>query len=199
MANVNTPFGLRPVGLFSGTNYTGRVTQYSVPASDGTAIFVGDPVKLVGTSQFINGQVFADVAQAATGNTIVGVVVGVLADTRDSLVYRAASTQRVLLVCDDPNAVFEIQQVTGGTPLTANDVGLNANFVVGSGSTVTGYSGVTLDNSTEATTNTLDLKIVGMPNRADNDPGTAVGTGADASKFYVRINRHQYVNQIAGV
>lgn len=199
MANTNNPTGLRPVGLFSAGPYTGRVTQYSVPAGDSTAIFVGDPVKLVGTSQFINGQVLADVAQAATGNTIVGVVVGTLADTRDSLVYRAASTQRILLVCDDPNAVFEIQQVTGGTPLTANDVGLNANFAVGSGSTVTGYSGVTLDNSTEATTNTLDLKIVGMPNRADNDVGTAVGTGTDASKFYVRINRHQYVNQIAGV
>jgi hypothetical protein len=38
-----------------------------------------------------------------------------------------------------------------------------------------------------------------MPSRADNDPGTAVGTGADASKFYVRINRHAYVNQTAGV
>lgn len=199
MPNVNTPFGLRPVGVFSGSSYSARITQYSVPSSDGTAIYVGDPVKIVGTSQIINGQVFSDVAQAATGDVITGVVVGVLADTRDSLVYRAASTQRVLLVCDDPNAVFEIQQVTGGTPLTANDVGLNANFVVGSGSTVTGHSGVTLNNATEATTNTLDLKIVGMPNRADNDPGTAVGTGADASKFYVRINRHQYVNQIAGV
>ncbi len=199
MPNLNAPFGLRPVGGIGGGVYSGKISQYSVPAGDATAIFVGDPVKLAGTSQFINGQVFADVAQAATGNTIVGVVVGVLADTRDSLIYRAASTQRVLLVCDDPNALFEIQQVTGGTALTANDVGLNANFVVGSGSTVTGQSGVTIDNTTEATTNTLDLKIVGMVNRADNDPGTAVGTGADASRFLVRINRHQYVNQIAGV
>ena len=199
MANSNTPFGLRPVGGIGGGVYSGKITQYSVPASDGTAIFVGDPVKLVGTSQIINGQVFSDVAQAASGDVIVGVVVGTLADTRDSLTYRAASTQRVLLVCDDPNAMFEIQQVTGGTALTANDVGLDANFVVGSGSTVTGYSAVTLNNATEATTNTLDLKIVGMPNRADNDVGTAVGTGADASKFYVRINRHQFVNQIAGV
>ena len=199
MANLNAPFGLRPVQNFGTGPYDGVIRQYSVPASDGTAIYVGDPVKLVGTSQIINGQVFPDVAQAATGNTIVGVVVGVLADTRDSLVYRAASTQRVLLVCDDPNAVFEIQQVAGGTPLTANDVGLNANFVVASGNAVFGNSGVTLDNSTEATTNTLDLKIIGMVNRADNDVGSAAGTGADASRFLVRINRHAYVNQTAGV
>lgn len=198
MANANFVTGLRPVGVF-GQTYQGRVTQYSVPAGDATAIFVGDPVKNVGTSQFINGQTYADVAQCATGDVITGIVVGTLADTRDSLLYRAASTQRVLLVCDDPNALFEIQQVTGGTPLTANDVGLNANFVVAAGSTVTGQSGVTLDNATEATTNTLDLKIMGMVNRADNDPGSAVGTGADASRFLVRINRHRYANQLAGV
>lgn len=199
MANVNAPMGLRPVGNITGAPFTGQLRQYSVAAGDGTAIFVGDPVKLAGTSQFINGQVFSDVVQAATGDVITGVVVGVVADTRDSLTYRAASTQRVLYVSDDPNAIFEVQQVSGGTALTANDVGLNVNFVVGSGSTVTGYSGVTLDNTTEATTNTLDLKIVGMVNRADNDPGTAVGTGADASRFLVRINRHRFVNQIAGV
>ena len=199
MANLNTPMGLRPVGGIGGGVYSGKITQYSVAAGDATAIFVGDPVKFAATGQIINGQVFKDVVQAATGDVIVGVVVGVLADTRDSLTYRAASTQRILLVCDDPNAVFEIQQVTGGTPLTVNDVGLNADFVVAAGSTVTGYSGVTINNATEATTNTLDLKILGMPSRADNDVGTAVGTGADASKFYVRINRHAYVNQIAGV
>lgn len=199
MANANFPFGLRPVNKMGSGVYSGSIRQFSVPTSDATAIYVGDPVKIVGTSQFINGQVFSDIAQAATGNVIVGVVVGFLADTRDSLIYRAASTQRIALVCTDPNALFEIQQVTGGTPLTANDVGLNANFVVAAGSTVTGQSGVTLDNTTEATTNTLDLKIVGMVNRADNDPGSAVGTGADASRFLVRINRHQFVNQIAGV
>lgn len=199
MPNVNAPFGLRPVTNMGSGTYEGRIRQYSVPAGDSTAIYVGDPVKLAGTSQIINGQVFSDVAQAATGDVLVGVVVGSLADTRDSLIYRAASTQRVLLVCDDPNALFEIQQTNSGTALTANDVGLNANFVVAAGSTVTGQSGVTLDNTTEATTNTLDLKIVGMVNRADNDIGTAAGTGAAASRFYVRINRHQYANQIAGV
>lgn len=199
MANANFPFGLRPVNDMGAGVYSGAIQQFSVPTSDGTAIYVGDPVKRAANSQFINGQVFGDIAQAATGDVICGVVVGFLADTRDSLIYRAASTQRIALVCVDPNALFEIQQVTGGTPLTANDVGLNANFVVAAGSTVTGQSGVTLDNTTEATTNTLDLKIVGMVNRADNDPGTAVGTGADASRFLVRINRHLFVNQIAGV
>lgn len=199
MANTNTPFGLRPVSGVNGQYVTGAPRLYSTAAGDGTALYIGDPVKLAGTAQFINGQTFTDVTRAATGDVIVGVVTGAFADTRDSLMYRAASTARLVFVDDDPNTMFEAQQVTGGTALTANDIGLNVNFVVGAGSTYTGWSGTTIDNTTEATTNTLDLKIVGLPNRADNDPGTAVSTGADASKFYVRINRHQYVNQVAGV
>lgn len=199
MANSNSPFGLRPVSDVNGRPYTGAAREYVIDSGDGTAVFIGDPVKSTGGSTFLNGQTFKNVIQAATGDVMVGVVVGVCADTRDSLTYRAASTTRRVLVADDPNLLFEIQQGTGGTPLTANDVGLNANFAVGSGSTVTGLSGVTLNNVGEATTNTLDLKIIGMVNRADNDPGSAVGTGADASRFLVRINRHEYVNQIAGV
>jgi hypothetical protein len=199
MANNTTPFGLIPRKKMDSGVYSGGIMQFAVPSSDATAIYVGDLVKLVGTSQFINGVIYNNVAQAASGDVFVGVVVGVLADTRDSLTYRAASTQRVLLVNVDPNAEFEIRQVAGGTPLNANDIGLNANVTVGSGSTFTGWSGMALDNATEATTNTLDLKIVGMPSRADNDPGSAVGTGADSSTFYVRINRHQFSNQVAGV
>jgi hypothetical protein len=192
MANADTPFGLRPVAHRNGGAYTGGARVYSVPTGDSTAIFIGDPVKLAGTAQTINGVTYADVAQAATGDVIVGVVVGVLPDTADSLKYRAASTQRRILVADDPDLLFEIQEVSGGTALTANDIGLNANFVVGSGSTTTGYSGVELNNSGEANTNTLDLQIMGIVNRADN----AVGEHA---KWLVRINRHQFANQIAGV
>ena len=199
MANSTTAFGLIPRKNLHSQPYSGGIMQFSIAAGDGTATFVGDLVKLAGTSQFINGVIYNDIVQAATGNVFCGVVVGFLADTRDSLIYRAASTQRIALVETDPNAEFEIRQVAGGTPLTANDIGLNANVVVAAGNTFTGLSGMALDNTTEATTNTLDLKITGMPTRPDNDPGSAVGTGADSSAFYVRINRHQFTNQIAGV
>lgn len=192
MANANTQFGLRPARYLGGAAYTGGVNLYSVPSSDGTAFFLGDPVKLNGTAQTIGDTTYPDVIQAATGDKIVGVVVGVLPATRDSTIYREASTQRVVAVCDDPNMLFEIQESSGGTAFTINDIGLNANFVVGSGSTTTGMSAVEIDNSTEATTNTLDLKIVSMVSRAD------VAVGANA-KWLVRINRHSYANQVAGV
>lgn len=197
MANADTPFGLRPVADVNGRPWNGAVRAYSTAAGDSTAIFLGDPVKLSGTSQTINGRVYADVDQAATGDVIAGVVVsvdpviGAGANGRDSAIYRAASTARLVYVCDDPNALFEIQEVSGGTALAAADVGLNADFVVGSGSTTTGYSGVELNNATEAGTNTLDLKIVGLAPHENN----AVGEHA---KWLVRINRHQFANQVAG-
>lgn len=192
MANPDTPFGLVPRKYLSGAPYNGAVNIYSVAAGNGTAIFVGDLVTLAGTSQTIDGIVYPDVVQSATGDIFQGAVVAVLPDTADSLIYRAASTRRLLAVADDPNLVFEAQEVSGGTPLTANDIGLNINVVVGSGSTVTGQSGMELNNGTEATTNTLDLKITGFVNSPDN----AVGEHA---KWFVRINRHRFVNQVDGV
>jgi hypothetical protein len=192
MANVDTPFGLRPVRHISGAPYNGMVEEFSALASDGTAMYIGDPVKLSGTSQTINGRVYRDVDQAATGDVIVGVIVAVKPVTHDSVIYRAASTQRIVLVASSPDLVFEIQEVSGGTALTANDAGLNADFVVAAGSTTTGLSGVELNNVGEATTNTLDLKILSPVARDDN----AIG---EHCKWEVMINRHQYANQVAGI
>ena len=191
MANADTPFGLRPVSHLDGSPYNGAVRQYAFAAGDATAAYVGDPVILSGTAQTIDGVVYPDVDQAATGDVIVGVIVGFKPVTQDSLIYRAASTQRIAYVAP-PNLLYEIQEVSGGTALTTAAIGLNANFVVGSGSTVTGYSGVELNNATEATTNTLDVQIVGISPRADNEAG-------EHAKWLVRINRSQFANQVAGI
>lgn len=192
MANADRAIGLKPVRHITGAPYNGAARIFSTASGDSTAIYIGDPVKLSGTSSTVDGVVYTDVDQAATGDVIVGVVVGVLPVTADSLIYRAASTTRRVLVACDPDLEYEIQEVSGGTALTAAAIGLNADFVVGSGSTITGMSGVELDNSTEATTNTLDLQIIGLVARADNEAG-------EHAKWLVRINRHQFANQIAGV
>ncbi len=192
MSNSNTPMGLVPRRYLSGAPYNGAGNVYSVASGNGTAIFVGDLVTLAGTSQMIDGVIYPDVVQSATGDIFQGVVVGVLPVTQDSLIYRAASTQRLLLVADDPNLVFEAQENSGGTAFTANDIGLNCNVIVAAGSTVTGQSGMELNTGTEAGTDTLDLKITGFVNSPDN----AIGANA---KWFVRINRHRYANQVAGV
>jgi len=193
MANLNTAKGLIPARGVNSQYVTGGLRVYSHKASDGTALFIGDLVKLAGTNSLIAGVSTPDVVRAATGDVIVGVVEGMVAATRDTTLYGAASTAYQLFVNDDPNTLFEVQDVYSGTFLTVDDVGLNVNFVVASGSTATGFSGTTIDNTTEASTNTLDLKIVDVVNRADVDNASL------GPKFLVRINRHQYVNQVAGV
>lgn len=195
MPNADRPFGLRPVRHRSGAPYNGAYNEYAIPAADGSATFVGDPVTLnsAGGVTGSDGVFRAYVDQAATGDVITGVVVGFAPDpTNLELKHRTASTLRTVYVADDPNLIFEIQEVSGGTALAAADCGLNANFVVGSGSTVTGLSGVELNNATEVPTNTLDLHIVGLVNKPDNEIG-------EHAKWLVTINRHQFANQIAGV
>lgn len=193
MANADTPFGLRPVRYLSGAPWNGQVQRYLIPSSDGTAVFIGDLVKLAGSAganaSHVNGiptQGMPTIAQSAAADGGVGVVVGFEPLPTDlTVLHRLASTDRIALVVDDPNVVFEIQEVSGGTALTVAEVGLNANVVVGSGSTTTGLSGMELDNATEAATVTLDLKILRLALREDNEVG-------EHAKWEVLINNHYY-------
>ncbi len=203
MANADAPRGLVPANGAYSQPYSGGVRLYYHDSGDATAIFVGDLVTATGESYFYNQggvvQSLPIVAQSATGDVFQGVCVGILPITRDSAIYAPASTGVAVFVCDDPNAEFWVQDNNAGTPLTADDIGLNVNVLVNAGSTVTGMSGMVLNNGTEANTNTLDLRILGQWQSPDNDLGSAVDTGAAAGKYLVRINRHRFVNQVAGI
>lgn len=192
MANVNAPFGLRPVSTLTGAPWNGKATVYTALATYNTAIYVGDPVVDAGTTTLnADGTYTKDVQLAATTDVITGVVIAVLPSDRDSTVYRAASTLRKLLVVDDPNVIFEAQEATGGG-LAVADLGLNISFNAGTPSTVTGRSGLTLKTDTEATSNLLALKLFGISSKPNNETG-------DSCIWLVRINRHRYVDQLAGV
>ena len=190
MANSDAPMGLRPVRYLSGAPYNGAVNKYFVPSTDNTAIYIGGLVKLAGSAD-ADG-IATVTGNVSTGNPVVGVVVGVVPDTADSLRYRAASTARYVLVADDPNLVFEVQE-DGAVAATA--VGATCTLTgFTSGSTVTGLSAIELDSSeiSETTDADDDVRIVGLVQRPDN----AIGTNA---KWHVRLNVHQYVNAAVGV
>lgn len=189
MANIDAPFGLRPVSSLTGAPYNGQARKYYIGTGDGTNMFIGQPVKLGGTADTLGK--YASIVPAATGDYLVGVIVGfdplegAGASQAGSTLYRALSTERYAYVADDPNLIFEIQEASGGTALAVTAVGLNADFVVTSaGNTATGLSGVELDNSTEATT-AEDLHILGI----SPSPGNAVG---EHCVWLVRINLHQH-------
>lgn len=203
MANLNAPSGLSPVNDVNGKPWSGAVRYYYHASDNSQAVYIGDLVTATGDTSLVTvgGIVMSipNVTQSATGDVFQGVCVGAIANTRDSPTYGAASTGIVLAVCDDPDALFAVQDVSTGTPLTPNAIGLNINVLVNQGSTITGLSGMVLNNTTELDTNTLDLKIVGQLQSPGNDLGTAAATGAASGAWLVRINRHRFANQIAGV
>jgi hypothetical protein len=198
MANVSKPKGLVPVGNLSGAPYNGQARIYYVPVGNATALYVGDPVTRLTADGDTNG--IPSVAIGVAGSAICGVIVGVLPTypgvslvgtsidlTRRSL---AATTAGYVLVADDPNTLFEIQEGNGtagatGTALTVSAIGNNANFVVVAGGATYADSGTVLDNATEATTATLNLKIMSLAQREDNAFG-------NYAKWIVKINNHQY-------
>jgi hypothetical protein len=183
MASVSRINGFRPVKTVTGAAYNGQSNVYFVPASDSTVIMVGDAVKLAGDARAATGA--PTVTRCGATDNAVGIVVGVLftgvgdltnvppVNDLNTPIYRRASTDRYLLVCDDPNVIYEVQYAgtsVAAATITAN-VGLNGQFTTTAGSTTTGASGMQLDSSGLATTATLPLKIVGFPNRPDNIPG----------------------------
>lgn len=206
MANANVPRGLIPYAMIWGQKYNGSFNTYFVPASYGTALYVGDPVDIVSSSNDANG--IPAVQIASVGSPILGVVVGIINGgdmgsmntvTRDMPVYHPASTAQYLAICDDPNVLYEIQD-DASSQATAPKLwaGKNASLASGSGSTVTGYSGWQLAASTVATTNTLDCKIIRPLQQPDNTIGTAANTNMNA-KWLVKLNNSRFGNLIAGV
>lgn len=176
MANVDGAYGL---ALHQDISKT-ELEVCIIPASDSTATFIGDPVKTAGSSTSIGGGPdVKTVAQCAATNPIYGVVMGFLphwvATGMDLGVrHRKASTAMYCLVKPaNHQDIYRIQCDDDGATLAADDIGLNADFIVGSGDATTGMSGVELDTSTKQTTATLSLKILGIVDRPDNALGTA--------------------------
>jgi major membrane immunogen (membrane-anchored lipoprotein) len=185
MANADVKFGLRPVRYMSGAPYNGACNRYFVPASDGTALYIGGLVKLVNGGD-ANG-VPAVTGNCASTDVFRGVVVGVEPVTADSLRYRAASTARYVFVADDPELVFACQEDSDGGALAATDIGKYAALVgMTSGSTVTAMSGIEIDSSdANATISTRAVQIIGLAQRADNEIGAK-------AEWLVRLPRHEF-------
>lgn len=199
MANTSRINGFRAVKHVNGSPYSGQSNIYYIPSSDGTAVFVGDPVKLAADA---NAQGIQQVTKATAGAAVLGVVVGVINTKLDPVggtlttgsialdtpVYRPASTGQYVLVCDSPDVIYEVEAATGSNSaysFAVADVGQNADLTTVAGSTTTGTSGAALDMATKNTTATLQFKIVGVVQRPDNEL-----TG-NYTKVLVKINNAQ--------
>jgi|TARA_R100001460_G_scaffold33712_3_gene65873 hypothetical protein len=196
MANQDTAFGLRPIGLNGASANTTGVTQYEIASDNTNAIFQYSPVIPLAAGVI-------DIVGAANGGTVpaLGVFMGVE--------YVDSSTKKTVFknfwpgsnnvsvdtnfpvkafVADNPNQLFMIAadaSVTNRATALA-DVFSNCSLANGtSGSTNTGRSTAELDISTAATTATLFMRIVGLSTDDANLDYDAAGVN-----FVVRFNFH---------
>jgi hypothetical protein len=103
--------------------------------------------------------------------------------------YCAASGK--VLVCDGIDQKFMVQ-ADDATIDAQTDIGLNYDIVVAAANTTYKRSGMELDASTQATTNTLPLRLLAVDKQIDNALGANV-------KCIVKINNHQLGNASVGL
>ncbi len=152
---------------------------------------MGDLVELGATGTASGDGAYAQVGRAETGDLIRGIVVGweFAPGPREDKYCRSGN---VVYVADTSSLILEGQTVAAG--LNAAAVGLNVDFVVtAAGDTTTGESGYEINDATEAPTATLDLKIVGLVDRPDNDITAA------NMKVLVMTNKNWNTDQVVGV
>ncbi len=201
MANQNTAYGLRPIGLVgSGANSTG-VTQYEIASNNTNPIYQYS--LCVPTAAGV-----VDHAGATNGGTTpaLGVLMGVE--------YQDATQKKPVFlnywpgsgavsvdtnypvkafVADNPNQLFKVASDASLTDRATAQAAVFANASLGTsartGSTDTGSSNSALGVSTIGVTATLPLRIVGVMDDEANSDFASAGI-----PMIVRINAHYNSN-----
>jgi hypothetical protein len=197
VASTSSPYGLRPINLLGGQAFAGSTRLYAIPASYAVNIQFGDPVIITNTgstrgylARFNATTTATTITSTGGGFGYVGVFVGcTYTDPTYGKVFRQTytagntATDIQAYVVDDPDALFQVQadDTLGQTALGTNAALIQT--VAGSGGANT-ISGVGLDASSVATTNTLPVRIVDFVNSTTSQIGDAF------TDVIVRINTH---------
>jgi len=181
------------MGQNSNSTGVSGYTQYEIANGNSSAIYQGTPVIPLSTG-------YIDIVGAAAGGTVglLGAFMGCryVASTTGKPTWSnywpgsgADSNHPVrAFVADDPMQIFSIATDASWTSKATARAAVfaNANFSSGtSGSTTTGNSSAALAISTIATTNTLNLRILGWEEDPANEDFSAAGIAA-----LVRLNNH---------
>ena len=199
MANVDAPFGFRPVGELGSNIQNGGTTKYRIADNQAGAIYKGDIVLVGDGSDAGTGVTPAAgyIGPVAAGNICsVGVFNGcfyidptskkptwsnyypgsinITVGTIDAFVY------------DDPNMLFEAQ--ASGTLTYATVVNNNIDILYGAGSTVNGQSKTELASAITASGATDMLVVIGISEDPENNDAASAN-----SNWIVRFNEHRYL------
>ena len=188
MANKDRPAGLKPIKHINGIPWNGKFNMYYKAAGLAEAIFIGTPVMSAGSADSTGKYPTIKLAGQAPAR---GVVVGfsntpyLAADLTDlDLLNSPVNTAHYVAVVDDPQVIFEAQEDNDSADLAATSAGANVNLTTESGNTTTGISTVEIDSSSEATTSTLQVKLLRLVDRPDNALGSH-------SKWEIMFNQHE--------
>ena len=195
MPNSNAPFGFADSHrLGAAVNY--QMSRRWISASNPTPIFTGDPIVQLSTGYIAQ----ATPSAVQVGGIFVGCEYMSVSQKKwiavpwwpgnDAVVSGTGFDVQAKII-DDPLTVFRVQM--NGLPATPMAIiGMNGQFAIGTGNTVTGRSGATIDVVTNvpAVTATYPFKIVDLvrdpPGSQGADQTTAFGW------LYVTFNNQDY-------
>ena len=223
VTNQNKPSGLTPVKYLNGADWDGRGNIYFVPSTDTNQYAVGDLVSPVAGLDQYSGLPTVTLTVSGTSTIVAGVVIGVGASpstttslrggpyidpTNLQLIQATATKSKnyFLLVADDPNIVYEIQETgvgtTPATALTYTSCTKNAYFLYGAPGTA--FSGTTLDNGVNSThvpattaASPYFLRMLGLAQKIDPQTSLYNGFGLYA-KWWVKLNNHMFGPSVVG-
>jgi hypothetical protein len=193
---VSGPFGLQPVNRVDGMPYAGATRTYTIASNYNTPIFNGDLVILVtgGTIEKFTG---------TDSGFPLGVFMGceftnAQGQRLNGQFYAGTSmTNATAKIVVDGQAAYRVAVTNGSSVMstaTLASIGSNMELVQGTGSTITGNSGVSVEAGTEATTDTFVVRVI------DVVPETSFISGGNVvfPELIVKINVSQF-NRATGV
>ena len=196
--NVYAPFGMKPV-----QNGVVRKVEYYLPTTDSDTYAIGSPMALAvdsNTNTLVNAKTAlpgqyknAVKATGGAGNLLLGAIVGFDSPPTEILSassgYRPASQERVAIIADHPDQLFEIQ----ASGLVSTDIGKNANITIGAPNATTKVDGSFLALPSAVTAN-FQVRIMDIKTEIGNTLGAE-----NTQVAIVRINQHAYADGSVGV
>jgi hypothetical protein len=187
---VDKPYGFQAINRVDGMPYAGAIRQIPITAAYGTAIYNGDVVKLVTGGTIEKSAIGANVEAQPTLGVFVGCqYVNSSSQTVQAQYYPTGVTSAIGYIVLDPQAAFKVAVTTSGntstvTSVTRAVVGTNMSIATGSGSNVTGNSGLSVISGSTANTAILPVRVI------DVVPETAVNA-TNFREVIVKLNQPQ--------
>ena len=191
---TNAPFGLRPIGKVGQNDDNQGLATFGI-AANASAIYQFDPVQALDTGT-IGVASTTDVQLLGSLNGVFFTNTSTKKPTwTNHLDASNTATDIIGYVASDPYERFEIE---ASSTLPKTSIFNNANIVYTAGSSANYLSKVQINTSTVGTTNTSQLRIIGVTNDSGENDLLNATTYTTNVNVVAIINNHFY-KQLSGI